>query len=216
MVLKKIKTSLKEMKVIQRFMKIILASASPRRKEILGSICKNFEIRVEPTDERLDGEIHPYDGVGILARRKGLAVYEKMADEERANSVIISSDTLVELDGEALGKPASASEAHEMLSSLSGKRHNVHTGIAVRHGERTVSGTATTGVYFRELSDAEINEYIATGEVYDKAGSYAIQGGAGKFVERIEGDFDTVVGFSVKLLYRLLSELEIDIHLKVE
>ncbi len=192
-------------------MKVVLASASPRRREILSSICKEFEIKVEPTDETLASGVHPREGVAILACRKGLSVYEKMSEEERADSVIISSDTLVELDGAALGKPKDAKEAHEMLASLSGKRHNVHTGIAVRFGGRLASGTATTGVYFKELTDTEIDEYIASGEVYDKAGSYAIQGGAGKFVEKIEGDFDTVVGFSVKLLRELLSEVDAEV-----
>ena len=198
-----------------RNMKIILASASPRRKELLSRVCKEFDIRVEPTDETLDEGIHPKDGVKELAFRKGQALYEKMSPREREFSVIVSSDTLVELEGLPLGKPLSESDARSMLELLSGRRHNVHTGISVRLGERVATDVATTGVFFRELSQYDINEYIATGEVWDKAGSYAIQGGAGKFVEKIEGDFDTVVGFSLKLLYELFEKLGVEGLLEV-
>lgn len=187
-------------------MKIILASASPRRRQLLSEVCSDFTVLVEETDESLPDGTHPKDGVRILAEKKGEAVYSKHKNE-LSDALIISSDTLVELDGAPLGKPRSAEEAYLMLRGLSGKRHNVHTGIALRIGEKKVSATATTGVYFRELTDEEIYEYIATGEVWDKAGSYAIQGGAGKFVSKTEGDFDTVVGFSVSLLKDLAAKL---------
>lgn len=190
-------------------MKTVLASASPRRRQLLSEVCQNFEIIVEGTDEALTPLTHPRDGVRILAERKGAAVYKKH-EKELSDALIISSDTLVELDGKALGKPESYDDAYAMLKSLSGKRHNVHTGIALRIGERVVSATATTGVYFKELTHEQIDGYIKTDEVWDKAGSYAIQGGAGRFVDRIEGDFDTVVGFSIRLLRTLAEQIGLD------
>ena len=189
-------------------MKIVLASASPRRRELLSAVCKNFEIKTAETDEHLPSSVHPRDGVEILAVRKGRAVLDTLDASEAADSVIISSDTLVELSGVPLGKPADEADAADMLRSLSGKRHNVHTGIAVHARGGVFSGVATTGVYFRDMSDGEIEDYIATGEPMDKAGSYGIQGLGGKFVDRIEGDFDTVVGFSMRLLAELLKKAD--------
>ena len=181
-------------------MQIILASASPRRREILSSVCRNFSIIVSETDESFPGYVHPSEAVKILAERKGRAVLDTLGG---ADAFIISSDTLVELDGKPLGKPTDKADAHAMLRELSGKRHNVHTGIAVHSGGKVYSGVATTGVYFREMTDEEIDEYIATGEPMDKAGSYGIQGIGGKFVDKIDGDFDTVVGFSLRLFLTL-------------
>ena len=192
-------------------MKIILASASPRRRELLSSVCRSFEIKTAETDENLDASVHPRDGVEILAVRKGRAVLDTLDAYSAAESVIISSDTIVELDGVPLGKPVDEAHAKAMLGSLSGKRHNVHTGIAVHVGERLFSGVATTGVYFRELTSAEIEDYVACGEPMDKAGAYGIQGIGGKFVERIEGDFDTVVGFSMRLLAELLEQAGVEL-----
>ena len=188
-------------------MKFILASKSPRRKEILSSVCESFDIITRETDETLPEGTHPSEGVRLLAIEKGRAVFDAVGDD---GAIIISSDTLVELDGEPLGKPSSESDAKRMLRMLSGKKHNVHTGIAIHMGDRLASGVATTGVYFKELSDDEISEYVSSGEPMDKAGSYGIQGLGGRFVEKIDGDFDTVVGFSKKLLFELASELGID------
>ncbi len=182
-------------------MNIILASASPRRREILSSICEKFDIRVADTDESFGEYVHPHDAVRILAERKGRATLELFGGD--GDSFIISSDTLVEIGGKPLGKPVSVSDAKNMLLELSGNRHNVHTGIAVHYKGKVYSGVATTGVYFKRLSEAEIEDYIATGEPMDKAGSYGIQGLGGKFVEKIDGDFDTVVGFSVRLFLEL-------------
>ena len=192
-------------------MKIVLASASPRRRELLSAVCKNFDIKTAETDEHLPPSVHPRDGVEILAVRKGRAVLDTLDASEAADSVIISSDTLVELSGVPLGKPADEADAADMLRSLSGKRHNVHTGIAVHARGGVFSGVATTGVYFRDMSDGEIEDYIATGEPMDKAGSYGIQGLGGKFVDRIEGDFDTVVGFSMRLLGELLKKADVEL-----
>ena len=187
-------------------MRIILASKSPRRRDILNSYAKergfSFEIITKPTDEVV-GDIHPIRAVELLALEKGAAVAEDYPD-----ALVISSDTLVELDGVPLGKPTDKRDAERMLNSLSGRGHNVHTGIAIHYKGRVFSGVASTAVIFKELTQGQISEYIATGEPMDKAGAYGIQGGAGKFVLRYDGEFDTVVGFNMTLLRKLLSEAE--------
>ena len=188
-------------------MKLILASKSPRRKEILSAMGYEFEILTADCDESYEETLSPKEAVEVLARRKGEAVAVAnglVADEE---TVILSSDTLVDLGGVALGKPVDREDAVAMLRALSGNVHYVHTGIAVRCGERVVSGVDSTAVIFRTLSEEEIEAYVASGEPMDKAGAYGIQGGAGKFVERIEGDFDTVVGLSARLSRVLIDEM---------
>lgn len=187
-------------------MKIILASKSPRRKELLSEIFRDFEIITKEVDESLPKEVHPRDGVEMLAIRKGAAV----ADEVGADAIVISSDTLVELGGVPLGKPCDEAEAVSMLTSLSGKAHNVHTGVAVHYQGKLYSGVASTAVYFREMSQDEIIDYVKSGDPMDKAGAYGIQSGGGKFVEKIEGDYDTVVGLSVALTKRLVDEAQND------
>lgn len=185
-------------------MRIILASKSPRRKELFSLLAKEggfeFEIITAPTDEELYGE-HPKSGVATLAVRKGAAVYKLYPD-----ALVVSSDTLVELDGVPLGKPVDRDDAIRMLESLSGRAHNVHTGIAVHYNGRVLSGVATTAVIFRELTEEEIIKYVDSGEPMDKAGAYGIQGAAGAFVEKYDGEFDTVVGFNLTLLKKLLRE----------
>ncbi|MBQ7387652.1 MAG: septum formation protein Maf [Clostridia bacterium] len=180
-------------------MKIILASKSPRRKELLGEIVKDFDIMTAPTDETLPAGVHPSRGVELLAIRKGEPVAA-----ENPDALVISSDTLVELDGEPLGKPHDASDAFNMLSRLSGRAHNVHTGVAVHFHGKVYSGVDSTAVRFKKMNDQEIREYIATGEPMDKAGAYGIQGLGGKFVEGYDGNYDTVVGLSVTLLRSLM------------
>lgn len=181
-------------------MRIILASKSPRRRELLSELYRDFEIITEETDETLPAGVHPREGVAILAVRKGAAVKAKIGDE----ALIISSDTLVELDGVALGKPQDEADAARMLRSLSGKAHNVHTGVAVHYRGKVYSGTDSTAVHFHPITEEEIAEYIASREPMDKAGSYAIQGIGGKFITGFEGDYDTVVGLSMRLLGELI------------
>ena len=192
-------------------MKIILASKSPRRRELLGNLAGEigfeFDIITKETDESV-GDMHPLRAVEELAIRKGSAVAEDHGDV-----LVISSDTLVERDGVALGKPVDNEDAYNMLSSLSGRAHNVHTGIAVHYHGRVYSGVASTAVRFMPLTDKMIKDYIATGEPSDKAGAYGIQGGAGKFVTGYDGEFDTVVGFNITLLKKLLKEALGDISL---
>lgn len=182
-------------------MEIILASASPRRRELLSRLYPDFQVVVADIDESLEGDIPPRERVERLSVMKGRAVLDELSCTE---AVIISSDTLVEIDGEPLGKPTSEDDAVRMLSRLSGREHNVHTGVAVHYRGRVRFGADTTRVYFRELSAEEILEYVRGGEPMDKAGSYGIQGEGGKFVLKIDGDFDTVMGLSVKLVKRLV------------
>ena len=148
-------------------MRIVLASKSPRRRELLGKIVPDFEIITRETDETLPSSIHPREGVEVLAVRKGRAV----ADGLRTDALVISSDTLVELDGVPLGKPTDEEDAVKMLIGLSGRTHNVHTGVAVHYNGRVWSGVDTARVTFRNLTEREALEYIATGEPMDKAGS---------------------------------------------
>ena len=183
-------------------MRYILASKSPRRRELLGSIIPDFEILTEEVDESLPEEIHPREGVELLAIKKGSAVVSRVGSD----AVVISSDTLVEIGGTPLGKPTDEDDAKAMLRLLSGKAHNVHTGVAVQYKGRCFSGVATTAVFFKEMTEEDICAYVASGDPMDKAGSYGIQSGGGKFVDHIEGDYDTVVGLSVALTKRLIDE----------
>ncbi len=183
-------------------MRVILASKSPRRKELLGELFNNFEIITAEVDESFPAEIHPREGVEILAVRKGAPIAE-----ENPDALVISSDTLVELNGEPLGKPKNADDARDMLGRLSANTHRVHTGVAVHYKGRVASGVDTTSVVFRALTDAEIDAYVATGEPMDKAGAYGIQGKGAALVEGFAGSFDTVVGLSVSLTKSLIAEV---------
>ena len=182
--------------------KYILASRSPRRKELLSKIVDSFEIITRETDESLPDGVHPKEGVELLAVRKGKAV----ADGISADFLIVSSDTLVELGGVPLGKPEDKEDAVKMLLNLSGKTHNVHTGVAIHYKGKVFSGSDTSSVTFKGFGEDEAREYVATGEPMDKAGSYAIQGIGARLVEKYEGDFDTIVGLSLKLTKRLIDE----------
>ena len=182
---------------------LILASGSPRRRELLQKMGYTFEICTPDVDEHVPG--HARDIVYTLAERKA-----KAGASHYDRGVIIASDTLVSLDGAPLGKPADRAEAYAMLRALSGRTHEVYSGVCVldietgRHETRSVR----TGVLFRELSDAEIDAYIATGEPMDKAGAYAIQGGAGAFVTHLEGSFENVMGFPVDDVKEMLSHFD--------
>lgn len=182
-------------------MRYILASKSPRRRELLQEVISNFEIITHEVDETLPEGIPPREGVEILAIRKGEVVAKDVPE-----AIVISSDTLVELGGVALGKPTDESDAYRMLRSLSGKAHNVHTGVAIHAGGKVFSGVASTAVHFREMTDEEIYAYIATGDPMDKAGAYGIQNGGGLFVTKYDGDYDTVVGLSMRLVKELLEK----------
>ncbi len=182
-------------------LRLILASGSPRRRELLAGMGYRFEIIVPDVDEHVSG--HARDVVGILSRRKAQAV----ADAQD-QGVIIASDTLVSLKGEALGKPEDEADAHRMLRILSNNTHEVFTGVTIIDAAsgKTETRVVRTGVRFRALSDAEILDYSATGEPMDKAGAYGIQGGAGKFVEELDGSYENVIGFPVDEIRDMLSD----------
>lgn len=144
-----------------------------------------------------------------LARRKAEAVARS-----RPGATVLAADTVIERDGALLGKPADADDARAMLRSLSGRSHLVHTGVAVLRAERGLArdGAATTTVAFRPIAEAELEAYVRSGEPFGKAGAYAIQGGAERFVERVDGDLDNVVGLPMRLVARLFQELAAALH----
>lgn len=182
-------------------MELILASQSPRRKELLGLFRLPFVIRVADIDETMDPARDPYDEVARVSREKALAVSREDDD------VVIAADTIVVCQGKVLGKPHSPEEAEEMLCLLSGRDHQVMTGMAVLRGEQCLSCTEVTDIHFRELSQKEISAYVATGEPMDKAGAYGIQGGAALFAEKMVGDYYNVMGLPVCKLHRLLTQI---------
>ena len=185
-------------------MKIILASKSPRRREILETLGLKFDIIVADADESSDIR-EPKMLVETLAARKGRAVLEKLGGDA-ADTLIIACDTLVYADGEFLGKPRDKADADRMIRKLSGNAHSVVSGIYLCLGGREVTAAAETKVIFDEMTDGEIEAYLNTSEPYDKAGAYAIQGKAGVYIKGIEGDYFNVVGLPVNLLKNTLKE----------
>ncbi len=179
---------------------MILASQSPRRRELLQYITKDFEVRVSDADETLPDGITPDGAVVMLSQIKARPFAQ-------AGDTVIGADTVVAIDGEILGKPADKADAARMLRRLSGKTHSVFTGVTVIKNGAEHSFCSETKVTFYPLSDAEINRYIATGEPMDKAGAYGIQGYGSLLVERIDGDYFNVVGLPVSRLNRLLLDL---------
>ena len=192
--------------------KVILASKSPRRKEILENLGVKFDIIVADADETSDIK-DPEELVMTLAERKGRAVREKIRDG--GDTLIIASDTLVYADGEFLGKPRDRADAERMIRMLSGNHHRVVSGIYLSYGEREARASASTKVFFDSLTDDEIEAYLNTSEPYDKAGAYAIQGRASAFIKGIEGDYFNVVGLPVNTLYNLLRD-EFGIRMNLE
>ena len=189
-------------------MKLILASASPRRAEILRDAGFSFEVAHANIDEtRLRGE-SARAMTRRLAEAKARAVAEKLGAEP-LEAIVIGADTIVEVQGRLLGKPESAAAAREMLLKLSGKTHRVVTSVALLrltdHARKNATGS--TRVRFAQLSREEIAAYVDTGEPLDKAGGYAVQGTGGRFIERIEGCYFNVVGLPVARLYRMLVSL---------
>ena len=185
-------------------MNVILASQSPRRKELLGLFHIPFTIRVADIDETMDPGKAPYDEVARVSRLKALAV------ERSADDVVSAADTIVVCNGEVLGKPTDAADAYRMLKLLSGRDHQVMTGMCVLREDTQVVCTEVTDIHFRELSDREIEAYIATGEPMDKAGSYGIQGGAALFAEKLVGDYYNVMGLPVCRLGQILKQVAPD------
>ncbi len=182
-------------------MELILASQSPRRKELLGLFHIPFVVRVADIDETMDPAKAPCDEVARVSRRKALAV------EREDDDVVIAADTIVVCGGRVLGKPHSEAEAKEMLTLLSGRDHQVMTGLTVLRGSRAETVTEVTDIHFRPLSANEIATYVRTGEPMDKAGAYGIQGGAALFAEKMVGDYYNVMGLPVCRLHTILRKI---------
>ena len=182
-------------------MNLILASQSPRRRELLGLFHVPFTVRVADIDETMDANNAPSDEVAKVSRRKALAV------KRESDDVVIAADTIVVLGARVLGKPHSPEEAKEMLRSLSGRDHQVMTGCTILRDEICETFTEVTDLHFRPLRRSEIDRYVASGEPMDKAGSYGIQGGAALFCERMVGDYYNVMGLPVCRLGETLRKM---------
>ena len=180
---------------------IILASASPRRSELMTLAGFRFDVICADIDEIVPEKAMPQEGVMSLALQKAQAVAK-----DHRKSAVVGSDTVVALDGKILGKPRSEKEAAEMLRSLSGRIHKVFTGVAIVCGEKVTSFFEETEVEFYPLTDQEILDYVATGEPMDKAGAYGIQGRGAVLVKRINGDYFNVMGLPISKVYRELKD----------
>lgn len=179
---------------------LILASKSPRRQELLKLITEDFTVKTAEVEERLPENISPSDAVLYLSKIKA----QPIADDE---NTVIGADTVVAVDGRILGKPKDRKDAFSMLKMLSGREHSVFTGVTIIKGSASKSFYCETKVKFFDLTDDEINSYIATGECDDKAGAYGIQGKGSVLVEKIDGDYFNVVGLPISKLYRELKSV---------
>jgi septum formation protein len=186
-------------------LRVVLASSSPRRHDLLDLIGIEHEVIPANVDESVRGRESPAMHAERLAREKAGVIAGR-----EPQSVAIGADTIVLIDGKILGKPANSVDAGSMLRLLSGRVHTVVTAVAVARGKKIVSGVEKVSVTFRELSDDEIDAYIATGEPMDKAGAYGIQGFGATIVERIEGDYFAVMGLPLVRLVSLLEEVGVD------
>lgn len=194
-------------------MKLVLASASPRRKEILTTLGVDFTVRTAEADETCE-LTDPGARVEAIAERKCAAVRDAMAAEGAldGDTVILAADTLVMLDDEFLGKPKDEADARRMLERLRGRTHIVASGLAIWKDGRTVTAHELTGVTFALMTSEEIEAYLQTGESFGKAGAYAVQGYAARFIAGLEGDYFNVVGLPVRRLYTTLKQ-EFDVTL---
>lgn len=183
-------------------MKLILASGSPRRRELLSLYTTDFEVCASDFDERAVQAESPAALAEALARGKCLAV-----SGQNPGCLVVGSDTVVELDGEVFGKPKDADDARRMLRALSGRTHQVHTGVCVSDGTTAESFVDTCKVTFFPIPEEEMERCIASGEPFDKAGAYAIQGQAALWLDRLEGDYYTIMGLPVSRTARLLEQV---------
>ena len=182
-------------------MNLILASASPRRKELLSLFHIPFIIRVADIDEAMDASKPAAEEVARVSALKAHAV------ERETDDVVIAADTIVVCENRVLGKPRDEEDARNMLRLLSGRDHQVMTGCTVLRGEKCVTFTEITDLHFKELSEKEIEDYVNSGEPMDKAGSYGIQGGAALFCQRMNGDYYNMVGLPVCHLGQVLTDI---------
>jgi septum formation protein len=183
--------------------RLVLASASPRRAHLLASAGYVFDVRAVDVDE----SIRPGETAAEYVRRLAVTKAETAADPSDRDEVVLGADTTVMVEGQILGKPRDDEEARAMLRRLAGRTHDVLTGVALRHRGRTVSDVACTRVTFATLTEEDLAWYVASGEPRDKAGAYGIQGLASRFVERIEGSYPNVVGLPVALVRRLVRDV---------
>lgn len=179
--------------------KIILASASPRRRELISLITDDFEIHTQDVDETIEEGTSPEDAVMLLSFKKASAVSVLFKGR-----TVIGADTIVVCDGKILGKPENRENAKEMLRMLSGRAHQVLTGVTITDGEKTDTFFVSSDVTFLKLTEEEIATYVQSGESDDKAGSYGIQGKGSLLVEKINGDYFNIVGFPVSEVNRHL------------
>ena len=191
--------------------KIYLASASPRRKEILHLLKLDFKVMTAEANEEFDSSLDMQSAGELLATRKALALKEKLVTEGNFDNetIIIAADTLVWCNGEQLGKPSGEEDALNMLLKLSGKTHQVCTGTCIIYGGRSISASEVSNVKMRTFTKEEAAAYVATKEPLDKAGAYAVQGIGSVLIDRIEGDFFSVMGLSPKTVCRLLKMFNI-------
>ena len=187
-------------------MKIVLASQSPRRKELLGRMGLEFVTQASKIDESAFDGLEARELVATLSREKAQWIARQLDGE----TLVIGADTVVVRDGAALGKPKDAEDAVAMLLSLSGRDHQVCTGVTVCRGDRVLTQVEETQVTFRTLTETEVRQYVSTGEPMDKAGAYGIQGLGGLLVEGIRGDYSNVVGLPVCRLGQMLKDFGVD------
>lgn len=187
-------------------MKIVLASQSPRRKELLGRMGLEFVTQASKIDESAFDGLEAREMVATLSREKAQWIARQLDGE----TLVIGADTVVVRDGAALGKPKDAEDAVAMLLSLSGRDHQVCTGVTVCRGDRVLTQVEETQVTFRDLTETEVRQYVSTGEPMDKAGAYGIQGLGGLLVEGIRGDYSNVVGLPVCRLGQMLKDFGVD------
>lgn len=182
---------------------LILASKSPRRKELLEKCGVPFEIDAAEIDETLKSDCSLTDAIMDLSVRKAAAVLKRHPD-----AVILGSDTIVVIDNRVLGKPHDREEARRMLEELSGRTHQVITGLALVSSKKTHTDVSVSHVSFAQLSETEIFEYLFSGEADDKAGAYGIQGLAGRFITKIDGDFYAIMGLPLSMVYQELKNID--------
>ncbi|MCQ2476489.1 MAG: Maf family protein [Clostridia bacterium] len=183
--------------------KIILASSSPRRRDLLANAELKFDVCIKNVDETLPEGLAPAEAVEYIAKKKALAISAIAED-----AIVIGADTVVVLDGKVMGKPKDKEHACQMLSALSGKEHEVITGVCLAYDDKAETFHCVSKVKFWELSDEEIKHYVTSGEPMDKAGAYGIQGKGSVLVERIEGDYFNIVGLPVSRVVREIRRIQ--------
>lgn len=187
-------------------MKTILASKSPRRKELMDTLNIEYEIKVSDVDETLEEGLTPEEQAKMLSYKKAKKVFE----ETTGDRIVVGSDTMVVKDGKIYGKPKNKKDAFKMLKTLQGTKHQAITGLAIlieKDGKyEEYVDCDMTEVYFKEMSDKEINSWIDTGEAFDKAGAYAVQGNFMVFIEKINGNYSTVMGLPIHKVYDILKK----------